>query len=67
MTDASALVRGRCVDRRVLLLPGDACCPRGAPSGCVRAAFSTATPAEMDEALRRLREVLLEERAAAAA
>lgn len=57
--DTLALITEHAVKEKVLLVPGAAFSPgRDDKSGYVRAAYSTATPAEMDEALARLARLL---------
>lgn len=43
---------------QVLLVPGQSFMPCGSPSSHVRAAFSTASPEQIDEALKRLATLL---------
>ncbi|KAJ3337805.1 hypothetical protein HDU93_000480 [Gonapodya sp. JEL0774] len=52
--DSGKLVREKAVERKVLLLPGEEFIPNGGPTPYVRAAFSTASESQMDEALKRL-------------
>ncbi|KXS11935.1 PLP-dependent transferase [Gonapodya prolifera JEL478] len=58
VADSGKLVREKAVERKVLLLPGEEFIPSGRPTPFVRAAFSTATEEQMDEALRRLGELV---------
>ena len=61
--DAQKLISERAISAKVLLVPGTSFMPQqqeGQPSSQVRAAFSTATPEEMDEACRRLAGLLRE-------
>eukprot|EP00050_Salpingoeca_kvevrii_P015924 m.51192 g.51192 ORF g.51192 m.51192 type:complete len:432 (-) comp6592_c0_seq1:162-1457(-) len=59
--DAAALTRDL-IEKRVLLVPGSAFVSSGGPTPYLRAAFSLASPAQMDEALGRLATVLKEVR-----
>lgn len=67
--DSASLIRDKAREKKVLMVPGTACYPGGgtAVSPHVRAAFSTASPEDMDEALRRLAECIREAHAEAAA
>lgn len=57
--DSSELVKNKAKDAKVLLVPGEAFCPLpGSKSNCVRAAFSTASYADIDTALSRLGSLL---------
>lgn len=57
--DSKALIEGPARDAKVLLVPGQYFAPDPAkPSNCVRACFSEASFENMDEALRRLAELL---------
>ena len=75
INDSLSLVKEKAVDAKVLFVPGGEFMPEnhrvplGAPPvyPFVRASFSTATEEDMDEALRRLAEVVREARAEAAA
>jgi len=58
--DTFALITEKAVKEKVLLVPGSAFSPNGEPSRYVRAAFSTATPEMMDEALARFGKLLRE-------
>jgi len=51
--DTEQLIKEQAVNAKVLLVPGTAFMPHGAKSPHVRASFSTSTPEEIDEALRR--------------
>lgn len=66
---SSALGFGDCLvpmfPIQVLLVPGSAFTPNAEASPFVRASFSTASPEEMDEALRRFATLLREELAGA--
>jgi len=52
------LIKEKALEQKVLLVPGVAFTPNGEDSPFVRASFSTATPEEMDEALRRFAALL---------
>jgi kynurenine/2-aminoadipate aminotransferase len=57
--DSFALITEKAVEEKVLLVPGAVFMPEiDAKSSHVRAAFSTATPEQMDEALARLARLL---------
>ena len=58
VTDSMALIKQRAVEAKVLLIPGQSCSPTNSVSNCVRAAFSTASDADMDTALSRLATLL---------
>ncbi|KAJ7168703.1 PLP-dependent transferase [Mycena filopes] len=62
--DAAQVVRTRAFDRGVLALPGTVFLPNGRATAYVRAAFSLLGAEEVDEALKRLREAILDARAA---
>merc|ERR550525_5768 len=59
ISDSKALIEGPARDEKVLLVPGQyfGADPEK-PSSCVRASFSVASFDDMDEALRRLAELL---------
>ena len=59
MRAAMELIQSKAVDAKVLFVPGGVFMPNGEPSPYVRASFSTATPEQIDEALARLRKLLL--------
>lgn len=59
--DADIFIKDTARKAKVLLVPGQSFDPHDQPSPWVRAAYSTATLEEMDEALRRLAELLAEE------
>eukprot|EP00808_Paulinella_micropora_P010892 g51762.t1 len=64
VADSAPLIQQKAVDKKVVLVPGKAfALHEDAPSSYVRAAFSTASYEQMDEALRRLAELLREHRA----
>jgi kynurenine/2-aminoadipate aminotransferase len=56
------MIKERALAQKVLLVPGVAFTPNGEESSFVRASFSTASPDDMDEALRRFAALLREER-----
>lgn len=56
------MIKERALAQKVLLVPGVAFTPNGEESSFVRASFSTASPDDMDEALRRFAALLHEER-----
>ena len=59
--DSDALVMERAIGKKVLLVPGTSFMPvAGTATPCVRASFSTATPEQIDEALKRLAALIRE-------
>ncbi|EOD15135.1 putative aminotransferase [Emiliania huxleyi CCMP1516] len=56
--DSHALISAKARDAKVLLVPGQSFMPCGSASPYVRAAYSTASPEQIDEALRRLAALL---------
>ena len=62
VADTHALITQHCAAAKVLLVPGQSFMPSDAPTSHVRAAFSTASDEEIDEALRRLAALLREQR-----
>lgn len=60
--DSSVLVKTKCAEAKVLAIPGEACVVDDKPSPFIRCAFSTASDADIDEALRRLGNLLKQER-----
>ena len=62
VADSHALITQHCAAAKVLLVPGQSFMPSDAPTSHVRAAFSTASDEEIDEALRRLAALLREQR-----
>ncbi|KAI0260454.1 pyridoxal phosphate-dependent transferase [Gloeopeniophorella convolvens] len=60
--DSASLIQTKAFENGVLALPGTVFLPNGARTAYVRAAFSTLEEGEVNEALRRLRAVLLKER-----
>ncbi|KAF5374497.1 hypothetical protein D9615_009113 [Tricholomella constricta] len=65
--DSENVVRTKAVERGVLALPGTIFLPNGQKTSYVRASFSLNTEEETFEALRRLRQVVLDARATEAA
>lgn len=60
--DAHALITEHAVAAKVLFVPGSAFMPDGSKSSYVRAAYSTASPEQIDEALSRLATLLRQAR-----
>ncbi|EGN98737.1 hypothetical protein SERLA73DRAFT_181360 [Serpula lacrymans var. lacrymans S7.3] len=60
--DSEDLIRNKAYEEGVLALPGTVFLPNGRKTSYVRAAFSLSTEEQVNEALRRLRVVLLKER-----
>jgi kynurenine/2-aminoadipate aminotransferase len=58
--DSTGLIQNEAREKKVLMVPGGAFLPAGGDSSCVRAAFSVATPEQLDEAMRRFAECLAE-------
>ncbi|CAL1717225.1 unnamed protein product [Somion occarium] len=58
--DSEALITTKAFENGVLALPGTAFLPNGRKTAYVRASFSLLSESQVDEALRRLREVILE-------
>lgn len=56
--DTRALIQEKAIEKKVILLPGAEFQANGGPSSFVRAAFSTATEQQMEEAFKRLAELL---------
>jgi kynurenine/2-aminoadipate aminotransferase len=56
--DSLQLIQEKAISAKVLMVPGRSCSVNDKPSPYARAAFSIASDAEMDEALRRLAEML---------
>ena len=59
--DTSELIQERAVDAKVLFVPGKVFMPNGEDSPYVRAAYSTASFEDIEEALKRLRALMDEE------
>lgn len=64
--DSESIIRNNAVERGVLALPGTVFLPNGRKTAYVRASFSLLTPEEVDEAVKRLRDVILDARAGTA-
>ncbi|KAI0733586.1 PLP-dependent transferase [Fomitopsis betulina] len=62
--DSESIIRTKAYERGVLALPGTVFLPRGGKTAYVRASFSLLGEEEVDEAVKRLRETILEVRAA---
>ncbi|EIM85740.1 PLP-dependent transferase [Stereum hirsutum FP-91666 SS1] len=60
--DSETIIRTKAFENGVLALPGTVFLPNGQKTGYVRASFSLLSEAEVREALRRLRDVILAER-----
>jgi len=60
--DSEDLIRTKAIENGVLALPGTAFLPNGQKSAYVRAAFSLLPEEEVNEALRRLRTLILQAR-----
>ena len=63
VADSHALITQHALSAKVLLVPGQSFMPCGSPSSHVRAAFSTASPEQIDQALQRLATLLKQARA----
>ncbi|KAI0925687.1 hypothetical protein AcV5_008358 [Taiwanofungus camphoratus] len=62
--DSENIIRTKAFERGVLALPGTAFLPSGRTTAYVRASFSLLPPEDVDEALKRLRQVILDARQA---
>lgn len=60
--DSASVIRTKAFEGGVLALPGTVFLPNGARTAYVRASFSLLEEGQVNEALRRLRVVLLRER-----
>ncbi|EKM58576.1 uncharacterized protein PHACADRAFT_207395 [Phanerochaete carnosa HHB-10118-sp] len=58
--DSESIIRTNAVERGVLALPGTVFLPNGRKTAYVRAAFSLLPPEEVEEAIKRLRDVILD-------
>ncbi|KAH3767679.1 PLP-dependent transferase [Pelomyxa schiedti] len=58
VADTMELIQKRAVQKKVLLVPGESFDPEGKKSSYVRASFSTASDADMEEAIVRLAALL---------
>ncbi|KAJ7614107.1 PLP-dependent transferase [Roridomyces roridus] len=65
--DSASVVRTKAFEKGVLALPGTAFLPNGRRTAYVRASFSLLSPEEVEEAVKRLRDTILEVRAESAA
>jgi len=57
-SDSQSLIKEKALEKKVLMVPGQSFMPNNEISRCVRASFSTATEAQMEEALKRLASLL---------
>jgi len=57
--DSNDLIKNKAVHEKVLLVPGKSFMPNDEPSPYVRAAYSTATFEQMEEAIKRLASLLI--------
>ncbi len=62
--DSEQLIRGKALEKGVLALPGTVFLPDGGKTPYVRASFSLLDEADVEEAIKRLRAVVLEARGA---
>jgi len=60
--DSETIIRTNALKKGVLALPGTVFLPNGRKSAYVRASFSLLSEEDVDEAVRRLKEVILEAR-----
>jgi len=58
VTDSFTLIKEKAIDEKVIMIPGNAFSSSDEPSPYVRAAYSTASAEDMDEALARLARLL---------
>eukprot|EP00842_Homolaphlyctis_polyrhiza_P000867 jgi/Hompol1/1781/HPOL_002758-RA len=63
--DTMDLIKRKALDKKVLLVPGGEFLPNTRPTPYVRASYSLASEKDMDTALQRLRDLVLEARAEA--
>jgi len=61
--DSQIVIRTKAFEKGVLALPGTVFLPNGRQTPYVRASFSLATEEEVDKAIQRLRDAILEARA----
>ncbi|KAF9021921.1 PLP-dependent transferase [Hymenopellis radicata] len=61
--DSESVIRSRAFEKGVIALPGMAFHPNGRKTGYVRASFSTVEDVDIDEAVKRLRDAILDARA----
>ena len=64
--DSEEIIRNKAFKNGVLALPGTSFMPDGKRTPYVRASFSLLEPDTVDEALKRMREVLLEAKGSSA-
>ena len=62
--DSESVIRTRAFERGVLALPGTVFLPNGRETAYVRASFSLLAEDQVEEAVKRLRDTLLEVRGA---
>jgi len=60
--DSEAIIRTNAIQRGVLALPGTVFLPNGRKTAYVRASFSLVNEEDADEAVKRLRQVILDAR-----
>jgi tryptophan aminotransferase len=60
--DSESIIRKNALEKGVLALPGTVFLPNGRKTAYVRASFSLLSETDVDEAVRRLKEVILEAR-----
>ena len=60
--DSESIVRTKALEKGVLALPGTVFLPSGRKTAYVRASFSLLDGGDVDEALKRLREVIIDAR-----
>ncbi|KZT23122.1 PLP-dependent transferase [Neolentinus lepideus HHB14362 ss-1] len=65
--DSEVVIRTKAIERGVLALPGTVFMPNARKTGYVRASFSLLDEEEIEEAIQRLRDVILEARTTAGA
>ena len=63
--DSHAIITTAAIERGVLALPGTHFLPKGNKTAYVRASFSILSEEEVEEGLKRLKDVILNARAAA--
>jgi len=60
--DSEAVIKTKAFEKGVLALPGTVFLPNGFKTGYVRASFSLTEEEDVDKAIRRLRDAVLEAR-----
>ena len=60
--DSASIIREKAVQRGVLALPGTVFLPNGRKTAYVRASFSLLPEEDVEEAIKRLRDVILDAR-----